>query len=385
MTAVRPALGLALLAAVLAAGCSKDKDVEPPAELVDFNATLAIKREWSLGAGADDVLRLGLSPAVEGERAFVAGESGNVFALALPTGRTQWRVRLDAQVSGGPGAGDGLVVVGTRKGEVVALAADSGAERWRVKVAGEILSRPAVGGGRVVVHTVDGRLTGLDAADGRAVWSFEQPAPRLTVRGSAAPVIEGDAVFAAFDSGKVAALTLREGDLLWTATVSAPSGRTELQRLVDIDGPVRVAGEDVFVAGFQGRAAMIARSSGQIWWGRDYSTYRSVALDDESLYLATADGVVVSLARRDGTERWRNDVLARRGLSGPAVDGDAVVVGDYEGYLHWFDRASGELLGRTSTDGNRISNAPVAAGGLVLVQTDAGGVYAFRARPRGSR
>ena len=383
---MRLARGLLVLAAVaVAAGCSKEEDVEPPAELVDFNATLAVKREWSLRAGADEVLRLGLSPVVDGERVLVAGAEGEVFALNLANGRSAWRARLDTRLSAGPGAGEGLVAVGTPKGEVIALDAADGAERWRVKVAGEVLARPAVGGGRVIVHTTDGRLTALDAADGRSLWTFEQPVPRLSVRGSAAPVVDGDAVFAAFDNGKVAALTLAEGDLLWTATVATPSGRTELQRLVDIDAPVKVAGDDVFVAGFQGRAAMIARGTGQIWWGREYSTYRGIALDDEALYLSTAEGTVVSLSRRDGTERWRQDVLIRRGLSGPAVDGDAVVVADFEGYLHWLDRGSGELAGRVSTDGKRISNAPVAAGGLVIAQTDAGGVYALRATPRAAR
>lgn len=383
---MRTARGLLLVGtALLAAACSKEKDVEPPAALVDFNAKLAIKRDWNLRVGGDEVLRLGLAPAVQGDRAYVAGAGGEVFAVNLANGRSFWRARLDVPLSAGPGLGDGLVAVGTPKGEVIALDAATGAERWRARVGGEILAAPAVGGDRVVVHTVDGRLSALGARDGRTVWGFEQPVPRLTLRGSAPPVIDGDVVLAAFDNGKVAALTLAEGDLLWSATVAAPSGRTELQRLVDIQGPPRVAGDDVFVAGFQGRAAMIARSSGQIWWGREYSTFRGLALDEDAVYLSTADGSVVALSRRDGTERWRTDALIRRGLSGPAVHGDAVVVGDFEGYLHWLDRGSGEMLARVSTDGKRISHAPVPAGGLLLVQTDAGGVYAFRAEPRAAR
>lgn len=384
---MRPAHALLWLVAVAAAttGCSKDKEADPPAELVDFKATLAVKREWSLRVGADEVLRLGLSPAVEGERLFVAGAQGDVFALNPSTGRSLWRARLDTRLSAGPGAGEGLVAVGTPEGEVIALDAGSGALRWRAAVAGEVLARPAVGGGRVIVHTTDGRLTALDGSDGRILWTYEQPVPRLSVRGSAAPVVDGDVVFAAFDNGKVAALTLAEGELLWTATVATPSGRTELQRLVDIDAPVRVEGDDVFVAGFHGRAAMIARGSGQIWWGREYSTHRGIALDEDALYLSTADGIVVSLSRRDGTERWRQDQLIRRGLSGPAVDGQSVVVADFEGYVHWLDRGSGELAGRVATDGKRVSHAPVTAGGLVIVQSDAGGVYAFRATPRAAR
>ena len=306
-------------------------------------------------------------------------------AASLANGRSLWRTRLDTAVSAGPAQGEGLVTVGTPKGMVIALDAETGAERWRSRAGGEVLARPAVGGGRVVAHTADGRVVGLAAADGRELWMYEQPVPRLTLRGSAPPVIDGDVVLAAFDNGKVVALSLEEGDVLWSATVAAPGGRTELERLVDIDSPVKVAGEDVFVVGFQGRAAMLARTTGQIWWGREQSSHRGLAIDDDALYVATADGVVVALSRRDGSERWRQDVLARRGLSAPAVDGDAIVLADFQGYLHWLDRGTGELLARSSTDGKRVTNTPVVVEGVVLVQTDAGGVYALRSRPRGSR
>lgn len=383
MPALRKLAWVGLLG--LLAACSKEKDVEPPAELVDFNATLAVERLWSLRTGGDEVLRLALAPVSDGERVFVAGSSGDVTAASLANGRSLWRTRLDTAVSAGPAQGEGLVTVGTPKGMVIALDAETGAERWRSRAGGEVLARPAVGGGRVVAHTADGRVVGLAAADGRELWMYEQPVPRLTLRGSAPPVIDGDVVFAAFDNGKVVALSLEEGDVLWSATVAAPGGRTELERMVDIDSPVKVAGEDVFVVGFQGRAAMLARTTGQIWWGREQSSHRGLAIDDDALYVATADGVVVALSRRDGSERWRQDVLARRGLSAPAVDGDAIVVADFEGYLHWLDRGTGELLARSSTDGKRVTNTPVVVEGVVLVQTDAGGVYALRSRPRGSR
>jgi outer membrane protein assembly factor BamB len=203
------------------------------------------------------------------------------------------------------------------------------------------------------------------------------------LRGSAPPVIDGDTVFCAFDNGKVAALNAADGELLWSATVSAPSGRTELARLVDIDSAVEVAGDDIFVVGFQGRLAMLARDSGQIWWARDLSSYRGLSLDETALYVSTAEGVVVAVSRRDGTEIWRQEGLRMRRLSTPVVDGDAVVVGDFEGYLHYLDRTSGEMLARTRAGGSPISSRPLVAGGLVIVQDDGGRVSAFRARPRG--
>lgn len=371
--------------ALLLAGCSKEKDVAPPAELVEFDAVISVKKVWSAGTkGGDDVLRLGLQPAVEGERVFVAGHGGDVQALELADGRGLWRASTDLPLSGGPGVGEGVVVAGASSGEVVAIDAQSGQERWRVAVGGEVLASPAIGAGLAIVRTVDGRMRALRVADGTEAWNYEQPVPRLTLRGNGAPVISGDMVLAGFDNGKVVALSLATGELLWTTIVAPPHGRTEIERLVDIDSPVRVSGQDVFVVGYQGRVAMLALESGQIWWGRDLSSHRGLAADDAYLYVTTADSAVVALRRRDGTEVWRQDQLLRRAVTAPALAGDALVVADFDGYLHWLDAASGELLARAKSGSGRISNAPQAVGDLLLVQTDSGEVQAWRAGPRGS-
>ena len=371
--------GLALLGA-----CSKEKDVEPPAELVDFTPRLSVNEAWSVGmGGGEEVMRLALSPTVDGTTVFLAGHDGDVAAVDAATGRSAWRADVDVHLSAGPGVGDGLVVVGSPDGDVVALDAADGSERWRTRLLGEILARPAVGRGTVVIHTVDGRVHALRAVDGTESWSYEQQVPRLSLRGSAPPVLDGDTVLCAFDSGKVAALSVSDGELLWSATVAAPSGRTELARLVDIDSPVEVAGDDLYVVGFQGRLAMLARDSGQIWWARDLSSYRGLALGDTALYGVTDQGAVVAVSRRDGTELWRQEALRLRRLSTPAVVDDAVVVGDFDGYLHFLDRSSGEMLARVRAGGDQVSNRPVVVDGLVIVQDDGGRVSAFRARPRG--
>ena len=369
--------------AVLATACDKDKDVAPPAELVDFDPAVSIDRVWSIGTkGGDDVLRLGLQPVAQGERVYVAGHGGDVRALELATGRDIWRASLDLDLSGGPSVGEGIVVVGSSGGELVALDAETGAKRWQVSTGGEVLAAPTVAGGIVVVRTVDGRLRGLKAADGVEAWNYEQPVPRLTLRGNGAPVVDGDMVFAGLDNGKVVALSLATGELLWTTTVAPAQGRTEIERLVDIDSAVRIVGDDVFVVGYQGRIAMLARATGQLWWGRDLSSHRGLAVDSDTLYVTAADSTVMALSRRDGTPVWSQDSLLRRSVTAPALVDGALVVGDFEGYLHWLDVSTGQLLARGKTGGGRMSNAPVAAGGLLLLETDSGEVQAWRAAPR---
>lgn len=370
-------LGLALVA------CDKDKDVAPPKALVAFNAKLAVERVWSASVGGKDrALRLALVPAVDAGHVYAAGEQGAVMAFDAVSGRSLWRSQNKLALSGGPAAGHGLVVVGTSDGQVLALNEATGARRWLVRVSGEVLAAPSIAPQAVIVRTVDGRVHGLSPDTGAELWSNEQPVPRLTLRGTSRPIVAGDTVVCGFDNGKVAAYGTAKGEVLWESAVSPPHGRTELERMVDIDGELAVSGHDVLVAGFQGRIAMLGLDSGQVWWSRDASSYRGLALAPETLFVTTADSHVIALRRRDGTPVWDQDAMARRGLTSPVVDGDAVVVADFQGHVHWLDAATGALLGRIATAKSRVTNAPVAADGMVYLQTDAGHLYALRARPR---
>ncbi len=369
------ALGLAL------AACDKDKDVAPPAAIVAFNAKLSVQRLWDEGLGGKDRrLRLALRPAVDDARVYAGAADGEIRAFEAASGRSVWRTKTRLELSAGPGVGAGLVVLGTSDGQVIAVDAASGAKRWQVRTTGEVLAAPAVSVQAVIVRTVDGRVHGLALDNGRELWSNEQPIPRLTLRGTSSPALAGDTVVCGFDNGKVAAYSVANGDVLWDTGVSPPHGKTELERMVDIDGEIAVSGHDVFVAGFQGRVAMLALDSGQVWWSRELSSYRGLTLDGETLYVTGADSSVQALRRRDGTPQWQQQGMLRRGMTAPVVDGDWIVVADFEGFLHWLDKSNGALLGRARAAKGRITNAPVAANGIVFVQTDAGRLFAFRAR-----
>jgi len=382
---MRSLLPIALAALLIAAGCSKDKDVEPPAQLVKFPTKLKVKELWGdkVGGGKAQVkLRLGLGPAVDNGLVFAASDQGVLLAVNVETGKKVWVKKLKLPLSAGPGAGAGMVVVGTSKGAVLAFEGASGRQLWRAQVNSELLSAPAISEKVVVMRSVDGRLHGFDSSSGKELWSVEQQVPRLSLRGTAIPIIAKEVAVSGFDNGKVMAVSLNSGDTVWDTALASPHGRTELDRLVDVDSEVRVVGENVFAAGFQGRTAMLALDSGQIWWARDMSSYRGLSVDDENLFVTQSDGVVLALRQRDGSELWRNDKLMRRGLSTPAITSTAIAVADYQGYLHWLDKSTGELVARQRVAKFRVSNPPVAVKDTVVVLTDAGNLAAFRAMPR---
>ena len=372
------ALALVVLLASLVA-CDKDKNVDPPAELVDIEPTVAVQRVWSTGiGGGGEKLRLALGLAEADGTVFAAARSGRVRAIDAATGRTRWQTDTKLELSAGPGAGEGLVVVGTNGGQLVALDAATGQQRWTVQMSGEVLAAPLVAGDRVVVRTVDGRLRALAVSDGTEAWMVEDQVPRLSLRGTSPPVRAGDSVIGGFDSGRVFAVSLANGETLWQAQVSTPRGRSELERLADVDAAVRVSGGDVYAVGYQGRIAMMALDSGQIWWARDVSSYRGLDLDGDQLYVSTSDGDVVAMRRRDGSVVWQQEGLKRRGLGTPAIHAGTVVVGDFAGYLHWLDRDSGRFVARERPGRTRISAAPLVVGDRVVVIDDGGGITAYR-------
>jgi len=379
---------LTLAVLVFAAGCSKDKDVEPPATLIPFPQTLPVKELWHEGVGGGKKqmrLRLGLGPAVDNGVVFAASDKGEVLAASLENGHHLWVQKLKLPLSAGPAAADGMVVVGSSKGDVVALDAATGRQLWRIRVNSELLSAPAIGAQVVVLRSVDGRLHGLDAHTGKELWSIEQQVPRLSLRGTATPVIAKDVAVCGFDNGKVMALSLATGDTVWDTALASPHGRTELDRLVDVDSAVRVLGDNVYATGFQGRTAMLALDSGQIWWAHDMSSYRGLSLDSDDIYVSQSDGIVDALRQRDGSELWHSDRLKLRALSVPAVLSTSIVVGDYQGYVHWLDKTTGILVARERISKRRISNPPVAVGDTVVVLTDGGDLAAYRANPAAAK
>jgi outer membrane protein assembly factor BamB len=382
ISAVRLLAALLVVAATLPA-CSwfgsDDEDFQAPAELVDFKSSLRLRKVWSAGVGdGNEVLRLALNATSDGTRVFAADNDGRVVAFDANTGKRMWRYDTELPLAGGPATGGDLVIVGSSDGYVVALDAATGAERWRANVASEVLAAPAVGIANAYVRTVDGKLIALGLEDGRQNWFAQQTMPRLSVRGTGGPVVDGDLVICGFDNGRVAAYGASDGSVAWDVLVVPPAGRTEVERLADLNANVQVVGDEVYAVGFQGRLAALARESGQAIWSLDYSSYSGLAVDIGNVYASGDSGTLIAVERQNGREIWRNESLAWRDLTAPSPFGSSVVVGDFEGYLHFFQAGTGTLLGRVRADSARITSAPLVVNDTLYVLTDGGKLVALR-------
>jgi outer membrane protein assembly factor BamB len=375
---------LAAAALCLLAACSKNKNPDQPAKLAPIKSTLRVERIWSdsvADRGAKR-LRLGLGLAIEGNRVFASGYRGEVAAFDLQTGHRLWRTNTKLSLGGGPAVRGNMVVAGATDGHVIALNAADGKPLWTVLINGSVIAPPAISDNVVAVRSVDGRLRGLSPTDGHELWEADQDVPSLSLRGTSTPAIVGDLIIAGFENGKVLAVNTGDGSQVWLATVSQPHGRTEIERLADVDGPVDVVGKDVYTVGYHGNVEMLALDSGQTWWSHKASSFRGLTMDKDAVYMANAEGQVVALNRSNGSVIWRQPALAYRGLTAVAVGDDAVVVADFQGYVHFLDKHTGALIARVRSGRLRISNSPVAQGDEVVVINDDGRINAYRMSPR---
>jgi len=370
----------AAVLALSACGWFGGEEIEdPPAELVKFKSTLRIKKVWSDSVGdGTKALRLALAPASDGSVIYAAAHDGKVTAYEAVKGRKLWRRKTKLPLSAGPGIGESLLVLGSNNGDVVALNREDGTTRWRAGVSSEVLAAPALTDDLALIRTVDGKLIALKLSDGSEAWFAQQTIPRLTVRGTSAPVIRGNVVVCGFDNGKLAAYSISDGSLLWEVLLTPPSGRTEIDRLSDLNADVQLVGEDIYAAGYQGGLSSLAVESGQILWTREIASHAGMASDFLNLYVAGRKSSLYAIARSTGREMWRSDSLLNRDISGPAAFGNSVVVGDFEGYLHFFSASTGKLRTRVRAGSDRVAAPPLVVNELIYVFTDSGKLFAFR-------
>ena len=372
-------------------------NAEPPNPLVEFRQLVSVIELWKKnnGVGTDEQY-LKLAPVIVNQRLYVADSAGIVGAMDAINGKRLWQKKISASesvdgksgwfrggnihITGGPGYGENTLMIGSQEGEVISLSAENGSELWRTRVSSEILSPPQRTADVAIVRTIDGKVFGIDANKGRRLWIYDRTVPPLTLRGTSTPAIDSGIVVAGFDGGKMAALDVRTGKLLWETSIAAARGRSELERMVDIDSEPMIVDGVVYIATFQGQVAAVQLETGRILWSNDLSSYAGFSADEQSIYVTDEDSHVWALDRINGTILWEQENLHARAVTAPGAVGDQIVVGDLEGYLHWINKKTGEFSARLRLCKKPIIAKPIVVGKIVYAYCSDGKLAAYTYR-----
>lgn len=374
---VAASLVTALTACSLLNDTKKEDVVAPLKELP--SGAISLTKQWSrsVGSQGDDALLLALTPAVNGGTIYAANADGGVLAISRASGDVRWKVNVDTSLVGAVGVGADWVFVSPANGGVIALDAASGTERWRAQTSSQVLAAVATDGDVVVAQSTDARAQAFDANTGRARWSYKASQAVLTLRGNSSPVIQSGSVFVAFDNGKIAVLNASTGLMQWERRFIVPDGRTELERIIDVQADPVLTSTDVIVASYQGAIVDIAQESGQIKWEQKASVVHSMATADDVIFLVEGKDTVRALSMTTGNEIWKADGLDNRGLSSPAVLGAYLAVADKRGYIHLLKRADGSYVGRYNIGGNGVRADLQSDGDTLYALTASGKLYAL--------
>lgn len=351
-----------------------DKDLRAPTPLEaltpEFNPVVQWKHE--VGEGTDG-LWIELSHQVIDGVAYAASADGVVVAVQTASGSVFWQQQLEQQLVAGIAVGHESVYVASAAGKLIALDRTSGVQRWSSALLSEVLSAPVAADGVVVVRTVDGKLIGLNEQDGEELWRYQREVPALTLRGTSRPVIDGNRVYAALDSGEVVVLSLQEGREIWMKSVLAPRGRTEIERMVDLDADPVVADGVIYVIGYQGGMAALNAEQGDLLWRRKVNSLMAPLVYGDYLFLADGESVLWAFDRKDGSALWKQTALKYRGLTSPILIGKNLVVGDGEGYLHWVSAEDGHRVTQIELDSDGIAAQPLQVGEQQVISYGKGG------------
>ncbi len=316
-------------------------------------------------------------PALVGDAIYATSRDGAVIRLDSATGRRRWRASAETPVSSGVGADAETVAVASEDGEVVAFDAGSGKVRWRARVSSEVLAPPEVGAGLVLVRSLDNRIFAFGAGDGKRRWVYQRAVAALILHTPSGVAISGDTAYAGFPGGKLVAIALSNGGPRWEATVSVPKGSTELERVTDVVGRPALQGREVCAVAYQGRVGCFEAGTGRQLWARELSSATGVSLDARYAYVSDDKGAVHTLDRSNGQSVWKQDKLSYRQLTLPLPEGQAIAIGDFEGFVHFLSRESGAFVSRYDTRGGAVRAVPIALPAGLLVQTEDGSLHAL--------
>ena len=357
------------------AACSGGSRVRKPAELVPVSNQFDLAPVWSVSVGSSESFNF--HPAVAGDGVYAASNRGNLVKIDLLTGKKVWEVSAPDRLSIGPGSDGRVTAVVTTRGTVYAYD-DSGKALWNVSVGSEVLTEPVVAGGVVIIRALDNRFIGLDALTGARKWTYQRQQSALSLRvGYGMLAINNEVIVTGFAGGRFGMISIANGGLVWESPISFPKGFSEIERLNDVTAKPSLEGDVICAVSYQGRVGCRQARTGNLIWFKDYSSYTGTAQSSDMVFSSNERSYVTAFATKDGSQIWENTQLTYRDVGEPLAVGKVLLVGDAQGYVHAISQANGEMLARIRHDSSPITAAPIAVGGLILIQSQGGKLAAF--------
>lgn len=365
-------LAAACAVTVVLAACGSSKP--SPASLESLGAPgLRLSTAWSQRVGSvDGQLNLAVGNGV----VTTASTDGDIVSFDIASGKERWRAQAHADLSAIVGSDGRYAAVVTQANELLAF--DQGKLLWRERLPGRVITAPLVAGERVFVQAVDRSVRAYDVLDGRWLWQYQRPGGEPLALATSGVITAFRDTLLVGQGARLVGLDPLKGTVRFDVNVGTPRGTNEVERLGDLVGPLARADDEACVRAFQLSVACMELNRGSLRWTRPQAGRQAVAATERMVVGSDGADRLSAWKAENGDLLWRVDRFTYRSLSAPAIWGNRVVVGDYDGYLHVLASDDGRTLARTELDSALVA-APVVVDQTLLVVTRKGTLYALRA------
>jgi outer membrane protein assembly factor BamB len=368
-------------------------------------AVAGVAAGWALSSGPPG----GAPPSTPGTSGTPpTGQALQKYYGAGTRRTAEWRFPTGNAIDANPGAGSGLVYVGSTDNNVYAVNIATGRQAWSYP-AGSVTAAPEVVGTVVCLSTSSGQFYALNAASGTRAWDMDTSVPAIYKRTWA---VDGDSVILGTDATSPQAYDAATGAKGVTFSTQAPyvtalraaggvlyaldafgtlyafqtaTGSEIWHRpLLSSDDPpgtgLAIADGSVYVGTVSGTLYAIGAPTGQVRW-----TYHpgsgmesDLAVADGVIYLKDNNGTLHAISAATAKPAWTRATTAT-GLYGLTVTGGRVY---YTTALavQALDATSGRPLWAFTAPGNaELLSTPTVASGLVFIGCHDDSLYAIKA------
>jgi len=352
-----------------------DEEEEGPEELYSIQDNRTLEREWSV-SNNNELTYGRLIPVIYEGKVFYINSAGYLSSVDFDSGEILWSKNTQDVVSSGLDVNFKTISYGTLDGSIVALDFQDGSELWRSAISSESLSPPANSGSHVIIQTVDGRIAGYDLKSGKQEWFHQTVLPTLTLRGTSRPIIDQGFIFTGFASGKIAMIYPDSGAIRLELPITLNEGKSELERIIDIDGRSIIVNDLLIAASYQGNITAINLRDGRPAWQEELSSFKDLTSNGNRVVAVDEKSILKAFGTATGAIIWDQKDLKLRKLTSPASISNLIAVGDYDGYVHLLNAQSGNFEGREKVSRNPITEI-ISNGNSLLIVDAAGRVQKF--------
>lgn len=347
---------------------------------IKLNSNFEKKLEVKLGNFISNI-DIVSGPIYYGSNIYFLDKSSKLHGFDLNSEKEVLKIDLKAEkdkteiIGGGISLSDDIIYASYASSNIIAININNGEIKWRSELGNIVRSMPVPYLDKVFALTIDNRLYALDKSTGAIEWSHEGIYESLGIFGDAAPNFAEGAILAPQSSGEMYAIDALTGREYWGINLAFNKTSGTSFFISDIDIPPVIKGNKIYIAGNSGLLICTDLHSGNLNWKTEAKNIKYIWVAGNFVFLSTSKNEIAAIDKLTGKIKWVKNLSdyedfkkdeKKLAIFGPVLAGDNLLFTTSNGYLLAISPYDGQLHKKIEI-GTNISFPPVVVAEKIYV------------------